>query len=388
MLTTTFSEVNRSDSRALVRMRILMVSKALVTGVYQKKLEELAALPDVELLAIVPPFWTENRVGAIPLNRMFTNGYELAVEEMRFNGRHHAHYYPGLGTQMRRFKPDLVHIDEEPYNLVCAQATILAQRVKAKTIFFTWQNLDRRYPPPFSFFERYSYSRASYALAGNEDAKTILRRKGFVKPIEVIPQFGVDPDLFSRQERERDCGTFTIGYYGRLVPEKGIDTLIDAVAELPAHARLIIVGAGDSLSALKHQAQRLGLSGRVEFRGPVPTETIPELLAELDVVVVPSRTRPNWKEQFGRVIIESMACEVPVIGSDSGEIQHVIGNPDLVFPEGDSRELAERIQSLIDDPARTRQLGLSGRQRVLDHYTQGQIAAATHRVYQTVLSIS
>ena len=82
-------------------MRVLMVSKALVTGVYQKKLEELAALPDIELLAVVPPFWLENRVGSIPLNRMFTNGYELAVEEMRLNGRHHVHYYPGLGGQIR-----------------------------------------------------------------------------------------------------------------------------------------------------------------------------------------------------------------------------------------------------------------------------------------------
>ncbi|MEX1158888.1 MAG: glycosyltransferase, partial [Thermomicrobiales bacterium] len=366
-------------------MRVLMVSKALVTGVYQKKLEELAALPDLELLAIVPPFWSESRVGAIPLKRMFTNGYDLAVEEMRFNGRHHLHYYPGLAKQMRRFKPDLVHIDEEPYNLVCAQATRLARRAKARTIFFTWQNLDRRYPPPFSLFERYSYSRASAALAGNEDARRVLRRKGFEQPIEVIPQFGVDPEIFSPRQRPPASSAFTIGYYGRLVPEKGIDTLIEAVAHLPSTARTVIVGSGESLASLRELAQRLGVVERVEFRGPIPAETIPDFLAELDVVVVPSRTRPNWKEQFGRVIIEAMACQTPVIGSDSGEIQRVIGNPDLVFPEGDSRALAARIQSLIDDPERTRQLGLAGRQRVLGHYTQAQVAAATYRVYQSVL---
>jgi len=367
-------------------MRILMLSKALVTGVYQKKLEELAALPGVELLAVVPPSWDENRVGTIPLNRMFTNGYELAVEEMRFNGRHHVHFYPGLGKQIRRFKPDLVHIDEEPYNLVCAQATMLARRAKARTIFFTWQNLDRRYPPPFSLFERYCYSRASAALAGNEDAKQILRRKGFTKQIEVIPQFGVDPDIFSPRARSAAPGPFTIGYYGRLVPEKGIDTLLDAFAALDRpNTRLVIVGSGDSLAALREQAQALAVTDRVEFRGPVPTESIPDLLAELDVVVVPSRTRPNWKEQFGRVIIESMACEVPVVGSDSGEIQHVIGNPDLVFPEGDSQALAARLRSLIDDPEHTRRLGIAGRQRVLDHYTQAQIARATYEVYQGVL---
>jgi glycosyltransferase involved in cell wall biosynthesis len=366
-------------------MRILMVSKALVTGVYQKKLEELAALPDLELLAVVPPFWAESRVGAIPLKRMFTSGYELAVEEMRFNGRHHLHYYPGLGKQMRRFKPDLVHIDEEPYNLVCAQATRLARRARARTIFFTWQNLDRRYPPPFSIFERYCYSRASAALAGNEDAKRVLIRKGFQKPVEVVPQFGVDPEFFSPRPRLRDGNEFTIGYYGRLVPEKGIDTLVEAVSQLPPTARAIIVGGGESLASLRELALRLGVAELIEFRGPIPAETIPDFLAELDVVVVPSRTRPNWKEQFGRVIIEAMACQTPVIGSNSGEIQRVIDNPNLVFPEGDSRALAARIQSLIDDPERTRQLGLAGRQRVLDHYTQARIAAATYRVYERVL---
>jgi glycosyltransferase involved in cell wall biosynthesis len=356
-----------------------------VTGVYQKKLEELAALPDIELLAVVPPFWIEGRVGALPLKRMFTAGYELAVEEMRFNGHHHTHYYPGLWRQVRRFRPDLIHIDEEPYNLVSAHATLLARRAKARTIFFSWQNLDRRYPPPFSLFERYCYRHAAAALAGNEDAKAILRRKGFTKPIEVIPQFGVDPELFSPRDRSEPCGCFTVGYYGRLVPEKGIDTLIDALPLLPKHVRAVIVGAGESLPALQEQVARLGLTARVEFRGPVQAETIPELLAGMDAVVVPSRTRPNWKEQFGRVIIEAMACEVPVIGSDSGEIPHVIGNPDLVFPEGDSQALAARIRTLADNPDRARQLGLAGRRRVLDHYTQSQIAAATYRVYQGVL---
>ena len=137
-------------------MRVLMLSKALVTSVYQQKLEELAALPDIELLAIVPPHWLEGRVGAMPLVRRASEraNYELAVEPMRFNGHHHTHYYPGLARRMREFKPDLVHIDEEPFNLVAAHAMRLARRHKARTVFFTWQNLHRRYPPPFASLTR------------------------------------------------------------------------------------------------------------------------------------------------------------------------------------------------------------------------------------------
>lgn len=365
-------------------MRVLMLSKALVTGVYQKKLEELAALPDIELLAVVPPEWIESRVGSVPLARMFTSGYELAVEPMRFNGHHHLHHYPGLAQQIRRFQPNIVHIDEEPYNLVTAHATQLAMRAGAKTLFFTWQNLDRRYPPPFSLFERYCYSRASVALAGNEDARTILRRKGFRKDIHVIPQFGVDPNIFRPLPRPaRD--TPVIGYFGRLVPEKGVDTLIEALALLPSKPTLAIVGAGEELDALRELARQLGVSAQVEFRGSVPGETIPEHLAGMDVVVVPSKTRPNWKEQFGRVIIEAQACETPVIGSDSGEIPHVIGDAGRVFPEGDAHALAARLQELLDDAGLRQRLGAAGRERVLERYTQTQIAAATWRVYRGMM---
>jgi glycosyltransferase involved in cell wall biosynthesis len=367
-------------------MRVLMVSKALVAGVYQRKLEELAALPDMQLLAVVPPFWSERRVGAIRLAPMFTEGYELVVEAMRFNGRHHVHYYPGLWDRVRAFRPDLVHIDEEPYNLAAAHATLLARRTRARCVFFTWQNLNRRYPPPFSRFERYCYRNAAAAIAGNADAAVVLRQKGYHGPIDVIPQFGVDPEIFRPRERPPGRGRpFTIGYYGRLVPEKGVDTLIKAAARLPSRPRVVVAGAGDSLLALRALAGRLGVRDRVEFRGAIPSDAIPDLLSELDAVVVPSRTRTNWKEQFGRVIVEAMACAVPVVGSDSGEIPNVIGDAGLVFPEGDAQALAARLQTLIDDPELARRLGEAGRMRVLARYTQAQVAAATYGVYRMVL---
>lgn len=367
-------------------MRILMLSKALVTGVYQKKLEELSAFADIELLAVVPPSWKETRVGEIPLTRQFTDGYRMVDEAIRFNGHHHIHHYPGLAKHVREFRPDLVHIDEEPYNLVSAHATRLAREAGARTVFFSWQNLDRRYPPPFSLFERYCYSRASAAIAGNEDARSVLRRKGFRGPVEVIPQFGVDPDFFHPQRERRDSsGTFTVGYYGRLVPEKGVDTLIDAIAMLRVPVRAVIVGSGDSRADLEALAAQRGVSDTVTFRDAIAADAIPSLLAELDVVVVPSRTRPNWKEQFGRVIVESMACEVPVIGSDSGEIPNVIGGGGLVFPEGDAARLAQQLTALAERPEDARALGAAGRERVLAHYTQRQVARSTYNLYVRVM---
>lgn len=369
-------------------MRVLMISKALVTGVYQKKLEELAKLPDVELLTIVPPYWLEGRVGSVNLNKRYTEGYELAVEPMRFNGRHHVHFYPGLGKQVRRFRPDIVHIDEEPYNLVTAHATMLAQRVGAKSAFFAFQNIDRRYPPPFSLIERYCYSRSEMGIAGNQDAADVLRAKGFKKPIEVIPQFGVDPQIYRPQKRTTDWRHVpTIGYIGRVVPEKGLETLIAAVAKISSRPHVYIVGSGSHRMALQDQAERLGVRDRVQFRSAIAPEKVPALLADFDALVLPSLTQRNWKEQFGRVLIEAMACEVPVIGSDSGEIPNVIGDCGLVFPEGNAEKLAEHIKRVLDDSAYRRKLGVAGRTRVLDNFTQARVAEQTYAVYRKMLGM-
>lgn len=367
-------------------MRVLMLSKALVTGVYQKKVVELARLPGVELCLIVPPSWHENRVGELPLQPMYTDGYELIVEPMRFNGHHHIHYYPGLGKRIREFRPDIVHIDEEPYNFVTAHATRLARRAGAKTVFFAWQNIYRRYPPPFRLLERYNYRAASAAIVGNRDAGIVLRRKGYRGPIALIPQFGVDPQIYRPDEkRRRPMDGPVIGYIGRVVEEKGLDTLLDALAQVPSRPALRIVGGGDQRVSLEMRAERLGIRDRVRFEGAVPPERVPELLNQLDILVLPSRTRPNWKEQFGRILVEAMATEVAVVGSDSGEIPNVIGDAGLVFPEGDAAALAAHLRALIEDPAELRERQQAGRERVLARFTQEQIARRTWELYRHIL---
>ncbi len=113
---------------------------------------------------------------------------------------------------------------------------------------------------------------------------------------------------------------------------------------------------------------------------------MPAYLGQLDVLVVPSRTLPNWKEQFGRILIEAMSCEVAVIGSNSGEIPNVIGSAGLVFPEDNVNALRKHLFTLQQDPELLTKLRQAGRQRVLDHYTQEQIAAKTVAVYRKMLA--
>jgi glycosyltransferase involved in cell wall biosynthesis len=381
-------------------LRVLMISKACIIGAYQKKLEELARFPEVELTVVVPPYWRDER-GVMRLEREHTQGYELVVEKMALNGHFHLHFYPGLAKHFRRIRPHIVHIDEEPYNVATWQAMRLAKKHGAKAIFFTWQNIHRRYPPPFSLIESYNLRHADYAIAGNSEAVRVLQAKGYRGPVRVIPQFGVDTDKFKVQSSKFKVQSsklkaqsskfkvsnsqFTIGYVGRLVEEKGVHILLRAVAGLGGEWRLRILGSGPQKASLQKLAAELGIAKRVQFETPIPSVQMPGYYSQLDALVLPSLTRPNWKEQFGRVLIEAMACGVPVVGSDSGEIPNVIGEAGLVFAEGDERALRAKLSQLMTDSTLREELAQRGRERVLAHYTQAQVAAKTYQVYCELL---
>jgi glycosyltransferase involved in cell wall biosynthesis len=134
-------------------------------------------------------------------------------------------------------------------------------------------------------------------------------------------------------------------------------------------------------------ARELGIAERVHFDGVIASGQMPAYLGQLDILVLPSRSLPNWKEQFGRILVEAMACEVAVIGSDSGEIPNVIGEAGLIFPEDSVDGLYNHLLTLLKDDNLRRQLGRRGRERVLNHYTQAQIAAKTVEVYREMMTV-
>jgi glycosyltransferase involved in cell wall biosynthesis len=371
-------------------MRVLMLSKALVVGAYQTKLEEIARQPGIELTVAVPPLWREGSQ-QIALQRAHTQGYELVVLDMALNGHYHLHWYPGLARLLRRVRPDVFHIDEEPYNLATLHALWLGQSGGARCLFFTWQNLYRA--QRWNLAERYVLTHADAAIAGNADAAAILRRKGFARPLAVIPQFGVDPSHYRplpdapalRRELLPQAGdAFVIGYLGRLVEQKGLLVLLRAVAQLAGEWRLVLVGDGDLRPAIAALAAELGIAERVTITPTVPSTEVPRWLNALDCLALPSLTRPTWKEQFGRVLVEAMACQTPVVGSSSGEIPNVIGEAGLIAVEGDAAALCAQLARLQADPALRRHQGELGRARVLAHYTQASVAVETCKVYREI----
>ena len=237
-------------------MRVLMASKILVVAAYRRKLEELAAEPDIEeLLAVTPPAWQEPGGRKLVFESAACNGYELRIEPIRFNGSYHLFHWRSLGRLIAEFKPDLVHMDEEAYNLATLLGMRGARRVGARSVFFTWQNLLRRYPPPFNFFEQYVFKSAAHAIAGSGEALSVLRSKGFTGPASVIPQFGVDPELFTPNVARE--GAPVIGFVARLVEEKGIFVLLEALAGLAGDWALHVIGSGPLKARAQQRAAEL-----------------------------------------------------------------------------------------------------------------------------------
>jgi glycosyltransferase involved in cell wall biosynthesis len=373
---------------------VLYVSKASVVSAHRDKLAELAK--HVEVTLLVPKRWgraasepgRERQPGELP------PGARYAVERLPviFRGRNHLHLYRGLGSVLTRGAFDLVHVDEEPYSLVTRQVGARAGALGIPWLFFAWQNIDKRLPLPFRELRGRVFREAAGGIAGSEEAASVLRIRGFEGPLAVIPQMGVDPEVFrpdtsarrdAREEVGVPEGAFLAGYVGRLVPEKGVDLLVDAIPHVPgAHA--LIVGGGPRRRALERRASAAAAEARVHFAGDVPSLDVPRWIAALDCLVLPSRTTRRWKEQFGRVLVEAMATGVPVVGSSSGEIPSVIGDAGRIFVEGDGRALIGELRALAESRELRAELARRGRERALARYTQEKIVLDTVTFYERI----
>jgi glycosyltransferase involved in cell wall biosynthesis len=361
-------------------VKVLLLSKAFLAREYRKKLTALAAQPGLEITAAGPCHWGRGheRQDYEPGE---PDGFQFDFLDCRFNGRFHLHHYPGLGRLLDRRRPDLLHIDEEPYNLAAGFAAMAARRRRIPSLFFAWQNLVRRYPPPFSLIERYCYRACGGAIAGTEQAAQVLRAKGFAGPLATIPQFGIDPDKFASAAGEATAdGPLLVGYAGRLVPEKGIATLLRAAATLDPAPKLRFAGTGPLARELRRAGARGPLAGRIEILGHIDSDQMPAFLNSIQVLVLPSLDRSNWLEQFGRVLIEAMACERVVVGSDSGAIPLVVGDAGLIFPQADVGALA-RVLDRLRSPGLRSRYGKAGRRRALEHFTHFSVAEASADFY-------
>jgi L-malate glycosyltransferase len=372
-------------------MKVLVISHTYITRVGREKWRELVKQDDIELKLIVPTRWKDY---------LFTLDYADHVEDelsmhslpVFFSGKEAAHVYKSASLLMRHFKPDILHVEEGTDAFSYTQALLYKKLYApaARTLFFTWMNFEKKLRFPFSFFERYNLRHSNAAICGNADARDILRRKGFGKPIHVMPLLGIDPQLFLKRDatelrNELGLRGSVIGFIGRFVPEKGVLELVQAAAQLQGEWSLLLIGGGALEKELRRLASELGIADRVRIVLSIPHSEIPRHVNCMDMLVLPSYTVPHWKEQFGQVLVQAMSSGVPVIGSTHAEIPRVIGDAGLTFPECDWEAMRVQLQRLLDSRAECEELAVKGRARVLELYTNTRIAERTRQVYDEIL---
>lgn len=136
-------------------------------------------------------------------------------------------------------------------------------------------------------------------------------------------------------------------FVGRLVSDKGADLLLEAMALLETNPRLTIAGDGPERARLEKQAVDLGLQSRAEFIGAQASAELAKLLQQHQILAVPSR----WREPFGIVALEGIACGCVLVGSADGGLAEAIGPCGLTFPNGDAPALAKILARLLNHPA-------------------------------------
>lgn len=154
-------------------------------------------------------------------------------------------------------------------------------------------------------------------------------------------------DLFATQVATERVGELV--FVGRLVPEKGLNVLLNAMALLAAKhvtPRLRVVGDGPCRTDLEERARKLRLRDQVEFLGPVVGEALVNILNRHRILIVPS----TWNEPFGIIALEGIACGCIVIGSSGGGLREAIGPCGITFTNGDAGELANAIESVLQHP--------------------------------------
>lgn len=372
-------------------LRVLLVGHSYVSvELGQAKARELARRPGLEVVAVAPArffelgHWMRAERPADPPYRLEV----LPVALPQVRGQRHAYFYPrGLARLVRRMRPDVIDLWEEPYTAASAQVAVLRRLVapRARLVLNPSKREPGRTPVPFRQGERLVVHAADYVVGRSPEAVAALRAKGYRGPGAVIGHgielglLGTGDAAVARRELGLPAGAPLVAYVGRLVPDKGVDVLLEAVARRPEPLHVLVAGRGPDEPALRAQARRLGLDGRAHFIGPLPMERVGTAFRAADVVAMPSRHEP-----WGRVAVEAMACGVPLVAGAAGHLPALVDGHGLLVPPGDAPALADALGAALHEAPEARRRRVEGALRHAHGFSWAALAERWEAVYREV----
>jgi len=376
--------------------RLLVVDHNALWSADRALYRELHEIHGFEVAIVVPRTWQEQfglctwQSEATPLR--------VIPSSVLFKGKAHRVLYGALLRAVCEFSPDLLLVNSEPEGFAAFQAAALCAGLRdaPRLVFQTWRNMAYgrgaepypvRWPWLSGRIESFVLRRSAHGIEHSPGGASFYRALGFSRITEIPPW--VDQRVFTMNDKptpvaDGRAAELRVGYVGRFVPEKGILLLMDAVAVSGLPITIMLLGDGAQRRALEVHARGLGTTVRVEFLPPVAHPRVADILHRFDVLVLPSTERPGWTEQFGRVLIEAMACGVPVIGSSSGAIPSVIGDAGIIVRAGDVGELAAAIRRLYEHPDERARLAEAGLRRVASEFSVPTVARKYAELFHTI----
>ena len=283
----------------------------------------------------------------------------LLIAKGRLQRGHTWWWYAGLLGLARKIKPDLLHVASEPWGFLSHEALLSRRPVVLHGVENIWNQGSGPQIALRTWLTRRALSKAAGFVSWNTEGISNAAHHGLpaAAPTLLCP-FAISPaEPYVAQRAvvwgRPESGRIRIGFAGRLVVEKGLDWLIDAMAVVRARGAdltLQVAGTGAHVEAIRAHALAAGVP--LELLGPVPTEELPAIMGQWDISAVPSLTLPTWKEQFGRSAVEAMMCGLPTIVSDSGALPEVVGSAGTIVAENDRQALAQAIEKLCDPAVR------------------------------------
>lgn len=342
--------------------KIVFIDFTLLYPNVYKKLNPLAKDHHIQLLALFPEKWEEGG-----------QGFELEPSVYNFDFKVYGVDSPGFGHRaffkrskwffdIIRFKPDVIHLCMEPHSLFSLQVlltTIFLPNVKlvyrtSVSIFFP--KAKEMFPfklwPLHWFIDFWARIRADAIHTVNEDGQKVLEQRKFKNIRTIIPQ-SIDLNLFKREGLPVYETEKLFVYAGKLIPEKGLRYLLKAFREIvKVHksARLILIGKGPCEEGIQKYITKYKLSDNISLMGLVAYASMPQVYSSAVSLVLPSYANKTWKEYFGRVLIESMACGLIPIGTDCGEIPKIIGDGGIICRQKSWKDLYKAIKTIINLP--------------------------------------
>ena len=370
--------------------RLLTIGHSYVVGLNRRLAHEMAVAGKGQWsVTAAAPAEYPGDLRKITLERFQGEASDLVALGTRAARIPHLMVYRGLRPLLEQ-PWDVVHCWEEPYVAAAAQ---VARRMRSgsRLVFATFQNIAKEYPFPLATFERRVLDRANGWIAFGKtthDVQVERMERYRSLPSRVIPP-GVDttsfvPSADTRRAARASLGWDdeipVIGYLGRFVPEKGLDTLTSALERLSTPWRALFVGDGPQRGMLEQFAAKR--AGQVRIIHDARHDDVPRWLNAMDVLCAPSISTPRWREQFGRMLVEAMACGVMVIASDSGEIPYVIGDAGLVVPERDIDRWTLEIDRALADASLRHDYASRGRHRATTRFAWHTVATEHLRFFE------